>query len=44
MARAAVFIHSPELDQGGYPDGCPFDSRRAGRTREVVLPLAERID
>jgi acetoin utilization protein AcuC len=36
MTRKA-FIHTPELDQGGYPAACPFNTRRAGKT----LALAE---
>ena len=32
----SVFIHSPELDRGGYPPGCPFNSKRAGMTRNIL--------
>ena len=32
----AAFIHSPELDTGGYPDACPFNTSRAGRTLAKV--------
>ncbi len=31
-----IFIHSSELDEGGYPPGCPFNSRRAGKTRAMA--------
>ena len=38
-ASQAIFIHSPALDQGGYPDHCPFNSRRAGQTRQRALSM-----
>jgi acetoin utilization protein AcuC len=31
-----IFIHSAELDHDGYPRDCPFDTRRAGRTRATI--------
>ena len=31
-----VFIHSPELDNYPYPPHCPFDSSRAGKTRNTL--------
>jgi len=31
-----VFIYSPELEQGGYPPDCPFNSKRAGKTLETI--------
>ncbi|MBC8453496.1 acetoin utilization protein AcuC [PVC group bacterium] len=31
-----TFIHSDELDQGGYPDSCPFNSKRSGMTRKSL--------
>ena len=31
-----VFIYSPELEQGGYPPDCPFNSQRAGKTLEAI--------
>lgn len=39
MEKRAIFIHSEALDNGGYPEECPFDSRRAGRTLETVQSL-----
>jgi acetoin utilization protein AcuC len=39
LERLARFLHSEKLDTGGYPDGCPFDSGRAGRTLDVVRSL-----
>jgi acetoin utilization protein AcuC len=39
LENRAIFIHSDELDQGGYPEECPFDSRRAGRTLETARSL-----
>jgi acetoin utilization protein AcuC len=35
----AVFVHGGELDTGGYPTECPFNSRRAGRTLETVRSM-----
>ncbi|MCX7590322.1 MAG: acetoin utilization protein AcuC [Kiritimatiellae bacterium] len=34
-----VFIYSPDLDKGGYPPSCPFDSTRPGRTRAVLASM-----
>lgn len=34
-----AFIHSTELDVGGYPDDCPFNSRRAGMTRKAIASM-----
>ncbi|MCL4177887.1 MAG: acetoin utilization protein AcuC [Verrucomicrobia bacterium] len=31
-----VFIYSPELELGGYPADCPFNSKRAGKTLETI--------
>ena len=31
-----VFIYSPELELGGYPAECPFNSKRAGKTLETI--------
>jgi len=39
VERRAVFIHSRELDEGGYPASCPFDSGRAGKTLDAILSL-----
>lgn len=35
MTRKA-FIHSPELDRGGYPAACPFNTHRAGKTMALA--------
>lgn len=32
----AVFIHSPELNEKGYPADCPFSSKRAGETQKTI--------
>ena len=37
--RKHVFIHCPELNEGGYPSQCPFDTSRAGRTRDKVQSM-----
>jgi len=31
-----AFIYSPDLDRGGYPDDCPFNTQRPRKTRETV--------
>lgn len=36
MNRETLFVHCPELDAGGYPADCPFNSSRAGRTRAAI--------
>lgn len=33
------FIHSSELDRNGYPESCPFNTRRAGKTRERLASM-----
>jgi len=38
--RKKAFVHRPELDTGGYPEDCPFDSSRAGRTLETLKSMA----
>jgi acetoin utilization protein AcuC len=35
----AVFVHGPALDADGYPEECPFDSHRAGRTLDTVRAM-----
>jgi acetoin utilization protein AcuC len=35
----AIFVYTPELERGGYPDVCPFNSHRAGKTRERILAM-----
>jgi Deacetylases, including yeast histone deacetylase and acetoin utilization protein len=39
MNKQLVFMHSPLLDEGGYPDDCPFSSKRAGRTKKSIESL-----
>jgi acetoin utilization protein AcuC len=41
-----VFVHSPALDEGGYPHSCPFNSRRAGQTlgKAASFGLTEGAD
>ena len=34
-----AFLYSSELDSGGYPDECPFNTSRAGRTRDAVISM-----
>ena len=31
-----AFVHSAALEQGGYPQACPFNTARAGLTREKL--------
>ena len=35
----AIFLHTPELDSGGYPEACPFDTSRAGRALETARSM-----
>ncbi len=35
-APNCVFVYSPELEIGGYPEACPFNTHRAGRTRAIL--------
>lgn len=37
--RRKVFVCSPELDVGGYPPDCPFDSTRPGKTRATLAAM-----
>lgn len=32
--RRLAFIHTPAIEELGYPEGCPFKTRRAGLVRE----------
>jgi acetoin utilization protein AcuC len=34
-----AFIYSAELEQGGYPEACPFNTHRAGKTRETARSM-----
>jgi acetoin utilization protein AcuC len=29
-------VHSPELEQGGYPEACPFNTSRAGKALSTI--------
>ena len=31
-----IFIHDQELDKGGYPQDCPFNTSRAGQTCKLI--------
>lgn len=39
MEKKIVFMHSPNLDNGGYPEECPFNSTRGGKTLETIRSL-----
>ncbi|MFC1761975.1 acetoin utilization protein AcuC [Planctomycetota bacterium] len=39
MSKSCVFIHSEELDSGGYPPHCPFNTSRAGKTRRMAAGM-----
>ncbi|MBN2342357.1 MAG: acetoin utilization protein AcuC [Deltaproteobacteria bacterium] len=39
MENQIVFMHSPDLDEGGYPEECPFNSKRGGKTLETASSL-----
>lgn len=34
-----LFVHSQALETGGYPESCPFNTRRAGQTRETLMTM-----
>jgi len=36
QSRKSAFIYSSALEQGGYPPECPFNTHRAGMTREII--------
>ena len=38
--RQHAIIHAPALDQGGYPEACPFNTARAGRTLSTIESMA----
>jgi acetoin utilization protein AcuC len=31
-----LFLYSPELEIGGYPESCPFNTHRAGQSRSTI--------
>jgi len=35
----SVFLYSPEWDTINYPQECPFDTGRAGKTRSTLFPM-----
>jgi len=35
----AVFLHDAALDRDGYPEACPFNTRRAGKTLEMAQSM-----
>jgi acetoin utilization protein AcuC len=37
--KKALFLYSEELERYAYPDECPFNSRRAGLTRQRLLSM-----
>lgn len=39
MGKQLIFMHSPRLDEGGFPEDCPFNSRRAGKTKRTIEAL-----
>ncbi len=39
MDKKAAFLYTPKLEVGGYPKECPFNSGRAGKTREIIASL-----
>lgn len=43
MARH-VFIHSEELEEYPYPESCPFNTSRAGRTRAQLISMGMFLD
>lgn len=36
---SSAFLYGTELDTGGYPEACPFDTRRAGMTYRNALSM-----
>ncbi|MBN2302288.1 MAG: acetoin utilization protein AcuC [Lentisphaerae bacterium] len=39
MTRKKYFLHCPDLDRGGYPPDCPFNTHRAGLTRKKLVSI-----
>ncbi len=37
--RRAAFIHSDQIEQYRYPEGCPFRPERAGRLRKILCSM-----
>ena len=38
-AEKKAFLHDPQLDMDGYPEACPFNTRRAGQTHAKVRAM-----
>ncbi len=36
-----AFVHTDELDEGGYPEACPFNTARAGMTYRTVQSMGQ---
>ena len=34
-----IYVYSSALEQGGYPKDCPFNSHRAGKTRQTIMSM-----
>jgi len=39
VEKQIVFMHTQKLEEGGYPDECPFSSRRGGKTLATIESL-----
>lgn len=39
MENRFIYIHSPILDDDGYPEDCPFSSKRSGKTLHTIESL-----
>lgn len=39
IIRKCVFLHCPELDEGGYPQISPFSTKRAGMARRTAFSM-----
>ncbi len=37
--RRAAFIHSEQIEQYSYPEGCPFRNERAGKLRQTLYSM-----
>ncbi len=37
--KKAAFLHCSQLEQLPYPDGCPFNTSRAGKVRQVISSM-----
>ncbi|MBC8477990.1 acetoin utilization protein AcuC, partial [bacterium] len=39
MSSRAIYLYHQELENSGYPSGCPFDTSRAGITYRIISSL-----